>query len=556
MVMEKFWRDGPRVTTSLFDHIVAERRLNNIDRFLSPNWPDDLHDPSALDSLSTAVERLWRAVEADETIGIMGDYDMDGTPAAALLYEFFRLVGASVVVELPTRQAGYGLTTEYVEKFARRGVSLIVTVDCGIRDKTAVDAATALGMAVIITDHHEPPEEVVDVPSAFAIVNPNFGRRAYPFLGLAGAGVAAKLVDGLIRLSPHKYQAMIPANWFGWELDLVALATIADMVPLIGENRLFACCGLKIIRAGRRPGLRRLIETVGLTIEAVTYRDVAYKIIPPCNAAGRIDRMDDVFTLLVSRRVDEIDAAIGRIMTCWERSQSLTGRMVDEGRQKLDRLSDRGCLVADAGWHAGLTGVVAGRLAEERRGIVAVLAPAGAGVYRGSIRGIAGSHLPELLGQFRHLLVAFGGHPLAAGLTIKEENIPQLAAGLADNGAMAADGSQAISDGLITPGQTTLEALGSLERLEPWGVGNIEPTWSLRQVVLRDVRWLKDGAHLRAAALGEGIEQVPIIYFGAHKAKTLVDGSLDIYGTLGINEFRGNRSPQMIVKGMARHGQD
>lgn len=546
--MKKFWVDGSHVTTDLFSHTVATRSIADLERFMNPKWPDHLHDPFLLSDMEKAVARIWQAIQEKQAIGVVGDYDMDGTPGAALLAQFLALFNHPVDVILPTRSDGYGFSAAFVDRLCQNKTQLIITVDCGIRDETAVrHAREKYNCDVIITDHHECPESL---PPAFAVINPKRSDSHYPFRELCGTGVVFKLVQALIAQAPSEYRPSIPNGWLAWSLDLVVLATIGDMVPLVDENRVLAHYGLRVLQKTPRLGLSRLIQSLELQKEALTYSDISYKIIPKCNASGRLETMDDVFTLLATTDPAEADAAVKRVLVRSTQCQILLTNMMDHARQKLAEITDQPViLLADERWHPGLTGIVAGRLADEYKKPVGIFAEVEAQHYRGSMRSVPGLSLPVLLEQAASVLDKYGGHEQAAGLSFAKQNFDSFQQIMVNSVKDQPSKPSLMTDGTITADAALPSIVEKLNQLAPWGIGNPEPVWSFQNVTLRDVRWLSDGKHLRAVIPGEK-EQLTLIFFGVEAVKPFVEAHLDIYGTLAINEFRGNRTPQLMVKGM------
>ena len=547
------WQHGPKVTTSLFDHVITTRGITQATEFIEPRWPNDLHDPFLLPDMEKAVTRILQAVECGESIGIVGDYDMDGTPAAVLLYQLLGCLGAYPAVILPTRMEGYGFQQAFVDRLRQKNVSLIITVDCGIRDHATVDYAAERGIDVVVTDHHECSETL---PAALAVINPKRVDSGYPFRELSGTAVAFKLAEAIIGRLPKAHHNDVPKQWLAWSLDLVCMATISDMVPLVDENRLLAWYGLRVFRQSHRPGLRRLLEAIELDPSTFSYEDIAYKIIPKCNASGRMENMEAVFTLLASNDRELVDRAVRDILTRSTQSQMMLAAMLDAAEAKLHDQSTLGSviLLADDTWHPGLTGLVAGRLAEKHHRPVGIFAGIDATTYRGSMRSPKGISLPQLLAPATDVLGAFGGHEQAAGLSLLKQHFPVLQERLT---AQPLDSQSIIltTDGEVTVSQLTLADIESLTRLAPWGIGHPEPLWSLQNVRLDGVRWLKDGAHLKAS-VREGTDCVSLIYFNAQSVLPIVDTSLDIYGTVSINEFRGKRDVQFMVKGVRPHGEN
>ncbi len=538
----KHWKDGPEVATDLVSYIASTRSIDNIDRFIQPIWPDDLHDPFLLPDAGRAAQRLIEGIEKREKIGIVGDYDMDGTPGAALLYEFFKKWGNEAVVILPTRSQGYGFSPEFVERLNEQGVSLIITVDCGIRDFAAIERANALHCDVIIIDHHECD---TILPPAFAIINPKRVDSHYPFRELCGTGVAFKFLQAVAQMA----KSVNVEKQLAWSLDLVALATLGDMVSLKDENRVLVYYGLKVLQKTKRLGLRRLFQTMKVDLNLLTYRDIAYKIIPKLNASGRLESMDDVFTLLVSSDKEVIDAAIKRILIRDTQRQLLSDTVYKQAKIKLENDTLPSILIFyDPSWHPGVTGIVATRLSSEYDRPVGVLGSLDGELYRGSMRA-NGVNLPDLLTQVEVHLEKFGGHNEAAGLAVRSDQIEKLKQTLESVNLPKEETISIITDGTIQPELANRDTIERLDQFSPWGIGNEEPFWSLCHVHLEQIRWIGSSKNHLKGVIRWGEGSIDCIYFGAEKLRSFdYSQPIDLYGSLSINEFNGQRNVQMMIK--------
>lgn len=546
--MKKFWVDGPVVTTNLVDHVLTSRSISDRDLFFNPLWPDHLHDPSLLPDSESAVKRVWQAIRSKEKVGVIGDYDMDGTPGAALLSQFFGLFDITPIIILPTREEGYGFQPSFVDRLKKQDVSLIITVDCGIRDFAAVEHAKNQGIDTIIIDHHECG---TTLPAAIAIVNPKRLDSNYPFRELCGTAVAYKLLHAVAKDSSNLIADKM-YNWLAWSLDLVALATLGDMVPLVDENRLIAHYGLKVIRNGRRLGLQRFVAALGFTVSQIAYGDICYKIIPKLNASGRLETMDDVFLLLTSSNPDAIDMAIKRILTRDTQRQLLSKSIYAQAKQSVSADDLPAVIIlADKSWHPGVTGLVASRLCEEYGRPVGVLGSLDGVNFRGSMRSNKGVSLPPLLDQARDVLQKYGGHNEAAGLSLSADQMDHFKQ-LMRNIKLKTDEVILTTDGSISPQQADMTALDQLSQCLPWGIGNTEPQWSICGVKIDSVRWIGEGGQHLKAVVTKGPASLDIIYFGASQYQDFdFSQTIDVYGTLEVNEFRGARRPQLMVRGIA-----
>lgn len=538
--LKKPWRDGPLVKGSLFEWIS---RLRPEIAATSTRWPESVQKTDLID-IEKACERIWRAINANEIIAIVGDYDLDGTAATVVVWEFFTRCGVTPIVKLPTRAEGYGFSPDMVTELHDLGVTLIITVDCGITANTAVDAANTLGIDVVITDHHQCPPRL---PAALAVINPSRLDSSYRE-PLSGTGVAFKLVLALSQTTSTEYRSRATIELAAWSLDIVALATLADMVPLIGENRALVELGSKIIGRGRRRGLRRLILSLDLDLSMLSYRDWSYKIIPLLNSAGRIDHMEEVFTLLTASDDQIIDRAVAAIRAKQTQARIRLDSMVAEAQAQIESAPDVPLLlVKHETWHTGLTGLLAGRLASQVNKPTLVLAKTDGNLWRGSGRSAGGLDIHTFLQSLSELCIAFGGHPAAVGLTISDEMVSQFIDGLVDSRVIPITPEVFGSDGQLIPGQLAIEDVNQLASLAPWGVGNPEPTWSISQATVESVQSLSNGLHTKLRF--QEFPNLDILLFNSKKYSPITKGEpMDVCGTLSINEFRGVSTPQMVVR--------
>ncbi|MFH1059506.1 MAG: single-stranded-DNA-specific exonuclease RecJ [Pseudomonadota bacterium] len=485
--------------------------------FLSPGL-DQLPPPENLAGLPEAIKVLAPAILAGRTIGVAGDYDADGVTSTALMVDFLRQCGAPVVWDLPHRlHDGYGFSPQAAQRLAAAGARVIVTVDCGISDHAGVAAAHELGLQVVVSDHHQVPEGPL-VP-AEAVINPQQACCGFA-PHLAGVGVAFYLAAGLragLRAAGHF--GRVPEPNLRQSLDLVALGTTADVVPLVEHNRVLVAEGLKVLNQGRRVGLKALAQVAGIK-GALDARDLGFGLAPRVNAAGRLDSPDQALELLLSADPDQaLDLAHGLDRL----NQARRGLEQDIFHHAMElvgadpALQQARCLVlADAGWHRGVLGIVASRLVE-RTGRPAMLFALENGHAVGSGRSLPGFHLQQALCGLEHLLSHFGGHALAAGATLASGHLPRLAEGL-HQAAAAALPPLGVGLPLIIEAEAELAELGPetltwLERLAPLGPGNPEPLLMLRGVEVTGARLVGDNhlklsvqdGHRRLAAIGFGL---------------------------------------------------
>jgi len=434
---------------------------------------EDLHDPFLLRDLDVAVERIERALAGGERVFVHGDYDVDGITSTFLLCSVLRERGGQVEVRIPHRtRDGYGLSPEAMEDARRRGCRLVITVDCGVTAVAAVERGRALGLETIITDHHEPPPVL---PAAVAIVNPRRPGCAYPFKALAGVGVTFKLVQALLG----DRGGLERAREF---LDVVALGTIADVVPLVGENRILARLGLDCLNQRRRLGLKALMEVAGLAGRPVTSGQVAFVLAPRINAGGRMGNAEQGLRLLLARDAGEARDLAQSLEDDNQLRRRYDEEALTEAAQRVEsELGWPDCasiLLWSERWHAGVIGIVASRLVERfQRPAVLVALDGERG--RGSGRSLPGLDLNAVLAECADLLEAYGGHAFAAGLTVHRSRLPELRERLERlvRERLSADAyvPRLTIDAEARLGDCDLGLVEWLERMSPHGLDNPEP---------------------------------------------------------------------------------
>lgn len=439
-------------------------------RFLHP-CADDLHDPFLFASIKSCIQRIDQALAQKQKITVYSDYDADGTTAASILYLYFRSQSADIHIYTPHRhKEGYGMNMEAVKKIAADGTRLLITVDCGITNIEEVKLANKLGLDVIITDHHECPEVL---PPAAGIINPKQPGCAYPFRHLCGAGIAFKLVEAHAgRQTALSY------------IDLAALGTIADIVPLLGENRVIATLGLQKMQKDARPGIRMLAEAAGIPLKTIDSRSVSFGLAPRINAASRMDDAKLALKLLTAEKEEE--SAKGIAVTLCEHNktrQQIEEKILKSAYQRIETINLReewAVLLADDEWNTGVTGIVCSQLSEDLYRPVILFGAEGEN-YVGSARSTDEINIFEALNRFKELFVRFGGHAHAAGLTIKKENLPILREKLNEYLKSAYEESNIIKktyyDLHIDLQDATKKLIGELNQFKPYGQDNPAPVF-------------------------------------------------------------------------------
>ena len=519
-------------------------------RFLNPSL-DDLHDPSGLTDLDVGVDRLLRAVAAREPIAVHGDYDVDGITSTVMLRRALELLGGDVAHYIPDRlRDGYGLQPDAIERLHAQGVRVVVSVDCGIRSWEAADRARALGVDLIITDHHEPGTML---PSALAVINPRRADCTYPDKDLAGVGVALKVVQSLCARSDR-------TRWLPGFVKLAALGTLADVVPLRGENRIIAKLGLERLSAGPHTvGLNALLETSGLTGKRIGSDEVAFRLAPRINAAGRMSSPDLAMRLLLATG----DAAAAEARALAEtldaentRRREEEAGIVSEARRAIDRDPDIGAhnllVVWAEGWHRGVIGIVASKLVETFARPAIVLSIDG-DVAHGSGRSIPGFNLLEALEQCADVFVRYGGHKQAAGMVLETGRLKELRTRLA---AYADEtlGPEDLRPRLTVDGPLPLTAIGSrliadLGALEPFGPGNRRPVFHAVPVEVVDGPHPLKQRHLRMTVRQGGAKFRAIAWRAAERAAVYErhGSGLDLAFSLAENIYRGESFLELSV---------
>jgi single-stranded-DNA-specific exonuclease len=532
-------------------HALVNRRVGREDaarRFLDPVL-EDLHDPGEMRDLEAAAERILAAIERGERILVQGDYDVDGITSTFLLYSALEELGSRVEYRIPHRiKDGYGLTVEAIDEAKRRGCSLVVTVDCGITASEAIEHARSLGIDTVVTDHHEPPAVL---PNAVAIVNPLRPGCPYPFKSLAGVGVTFKLVERLLRGRGGLDRARR-------YLDVVALGTIADVVPLVGENRVLARLGLDRLNQEPRLGLRALIAVSALRGKRITSGHVAFVLAPRINAAGRMGNAEQGLRLLLARDQEEADTIARSLEEDNLQRRKHDEKVLEEAVRKVqDELSYPDCssiLLWSDSWHPGVIGIVASRLVERfQRPTVLVAIDGERG--RGSGRSLPGLDLTRLLDGCSDLLLAHGGHAFAAGLSVRRDRLPELRERLEQLVREQYRPDQFVQkvelDADLRASDCDMELVEWLERMAPHGLDNPEPLFRISDARLDHVQEVGNGKHVRFVARDDSGEVEGIGFGMGDRARELARaGRADLAFVPTRNDWSGESRVQLKLKGV------
>jgi len=508
-----YWRDIMETfgINGAVARVLATRlpSIEDVRIFLDKDF-NDIIPPEELPGVPEAGERLARALKRDEPILIHGDYDTDGVTSLALLYRNLKRLGATRVLPyIPDRfSEGYGLSAAGVRKAAEEGISLIVTVDCGITAVEEAGLARSLGIDLIITDHHEPLKEL---PEVVALVNPRLGN--YPFRELAGVGVAFKLLL-------HLYQIMrVDPKPLLWDLDLVALGTVADVAPVIGENRILVEYGIKVLSHTLKAGLKALAHTARVNGEIRPWH-ISYVLAPRLNAAGRLTSAHKSFELLITTSGAEALSIAQFLESENQRRQSIERGILSEAKEMLASQEDRMFMVADSeGWHEGVIGIVASRLSEQYNRPIALIARSKNGSSRGSARSIPGFHIQEALEELSYLFEDFGGHPMAAGFTIPNDYIEEFKEKIeeiARSRVKEIDLVPSIEiDTTVTFEEMSITFYRDYNRLGPFAFGNRAPVFLTRGARVRSLS--QEGGTLNIYADQDGVSAL-VTFSSPHPA--------------------------------------
>ncbi|MGH8066465.1 MAG: single-stranded-DNA-specific exonuclease RecJ [Candidatus Entotheonellia bacterium] len=542
--------------------LLANRGVSTIEaarEFLSPSL-QRLHDPFLMRGMSEAVERLIRGLRNQESIVIYGDYDVDGITATAVLSWFFREIGVPVPYYLPHRmREGYGLNAEAVRKLADQGTRILITVDCGITGHEEVQLARRLGMDVIVTDHHQVPPTL---PDAVAVLNPHQPECAYPAKELSGVGVAFKLIMALRgRLRQEsRWDGKIPN--LRRHLDLVALGTIADIAPLLGENRILVRHGLQELTHSQKLGVQTLKRVARIAEQDIGPRQVGFTLAPRLNAAGRLAAAKAGVELLLSDDAMRAEQLARYLDAVNRERQVVQAQIYEEAKAAIEAdggVDNRWAIVlASERWHPGVVGIVASKLVEEY-GRPTVLIGLEGETGKGSGRSIAAFHLYKALVACQELLAGFGGHEHAAGVRIHRDQVPPF--GEALNRVAREQLSQADCTPLLgIDAEVRLEEIDDtllqfIERLEPFGEGNPQPVFLARGVEVVGAPTLvgKEQQHLRLT-LRQGHMTLPAIGFAMGRRLTHAkDGVLDLAFTPQRHVWKAREECQMVLRDLTPH---
>jgi single-stranded-DNA-specific exonuclease len=510
-----------------------------------------VHDPFLLPDMDKAVQCINAAIENRRHVAVYGDYDVDGMTSSCLMADYLRSRGLECEIYIPGRvDEGYGMNNGAIDTLKEKGVSLIVTVDCGITDIDSVIYAQSIGIDVIVTDHHECKDVL---PPAKAVVNPKRPDSRYPNRTLAGVGVAFKLVCALAGEDKRE-------QIFEEYSDLVAIGTIADVVSVVGENRVLIKRGLEKINSKRcRAGIQSLIMEAGIDYREIKSADIGFSLAPRLNAAGRMGRTSLTVDLLLTKQHPQVDIYAAELCKLNHQRRELVSQIT---QQALDMINDRPdgnpVILAGHGWHQGVMGIVSSRLVDRYFLPCIMISIDENGVGRGSCRSMGYFNLYEALCSCSDLLINFGGHEMAAGITIKEENIEQFKRRFNEyyhsKVSIPSVPRLMLDFEVVKPGLLSLENVTALDELEPFGNGNAQPRLCIKGAFLNYMNPVGGGQHTRMRVTRFS-ESFDCIFFSAPMDSLEVSpgDTVDLAFELYINNFRGRRSVQFVITDIRKH---
>jgi len=540
----------------ILGYILNSRNIEDSKSFLHPLL-ENIPDSRNLFDSKWAAELIIESVNKGKKIVIHGDFDSDGICATSLLWDFlyrelsdFLSKRVDVIPYIPNRiEQGYGLTEDSLEDVLELGGELLISVDCGVRDEKLIKKYQKKNLSVIITDHHQPPENISPKLS-YPLVHQMFPTHEYPFPQICGTAVVFLLIQEIRRQVGMDYKITPDSKG----LDLVALATVTDLMPLIDVNRIFVSFGLKQIASGSREGLRQLCLRAGINFKDINSYHLGYLIGPRINAAGRIGSPMDAVKLLVSnneKTCNEISAELDDLNF---QRQKLTQEIKQQAEDQIPEKKFKVLFILGQDWHEGVIGLVAGKLLEEFH-VPVIVATQNGSLVKGSARSIQGFNITEALSKFDKYLERFGGHELAAGFTAKLDSIDEFVREFVEYAEEEITDKMLLSklnvDLVLESDKVNKKLIDDLSLLEPFGYGNPRPTICLRNlVVYRKTVMGKEENHLKLIVKGSGIDLLTLILFGAGEDKDEIekDSIIDVVGYPDLNIWNGNESVQFNVK--------
>lgn len=539
-------------SSEIIARVLANRKISSLKtsfQFFEPEL-ESLYNPFALKDMEKATNRIIDNINQQKPIFIYGDYDVDGTTGASMLYLALSDMGMQVVPYIPSRESeGYGLSKIGINKAHEQNINLILTCDCGINAFEPIKYANSLGIDVIITDHHIPDEKL---PDAYAILNPKRADCEYPFQFLCGGGVAFKLVCALAEKLDIELSEMYKY------LDLVTLGTCADMVPIVDENRIIVKHGLELLSNGSKPGIKALLESVGLNDKSLNVGQLVFGVAPKINAAGRLGDANRSVELLTTNDDKRAKSLANELIHENTKRQAIQQEVVDAAfnsiNANIDLTSDRAIVLAGKEWHPGVIGIVASKVKEEFHRPTVIISYDKEGLGKGSARSITGVDLYKALSASSHYLEDFGGHAMAAGLTVKEESFnsfKELFTHFVNENTSSDDLIPTITlEGILKLKDINSRFMDFLNKLAPYGPGNMRPNFASKRVeVIGNPRVIGNGDHI-IFKIRQNQKVISAIGFNMseHYEKLIKGLPIDLVYAIETNEWQGRTTVQLNVR--------
>lgn len=527
--------------------ILVNRNITTekeIELFLNPTR-EDFYDPFLIKDMDIAIKRIIKAIENQEKVTIYGDYDVDGITSITVLKSFLKDVGLEAKHYIPNRlKEGYGLNKPAIEKIAQEGCDLMITVDCGISGNNEIEYANSLGIETIITDHHEPGNEL---PNALAVIDNKRKDSEYPFRELAGVGVVFKVIQALGKTLGLKEESYLKY------LDIVCVGTISDIVPLVDENRVITKLGLMLIKQTKNIGLKSIINSSGY--KCIDSTTISFGVAPRINACGRMGKAEEALDLFLSTDINEVNKLTNKLNEHNKERQETEKAIFENAVEKIERErlnENRAIIVGGENWHHGVIGIVSSKITDMYFKPSILLSFEEDGIGKGSGRSIPGFDLHEALMKCLDNIEKFGGHSMAIGITIKKENLKKFKEEF-EKVAEEKHIEEIIPiiniDAKINLSDINKEMVESLSKLEPFGESNKTPIFAFKNLKIDSIRALSEGKHLKLT-LKDNNTIIDAIGFNIGKLaeEYRIGDKVDIAGILELNNFNGTQKMQINIK--------
>lgn len=527
--------------------ILSNRNITEEEQirlFLNPTR-NDFYDPYLITDMETAVERIIKAIENKEKVTIYGDYDVDGITSITVLKSFLKEIGLETSVYIPNRlDEGYGLNKNAIDKIAKDGCNLMITVDCGISGIEEIEYANSLGIETIVTDHHEPGNEL---PNAVAVIDNKRKDSKYPFRELAGVGVVFKLTQGLAKRLKLKEETYLKY------LDIVCVGTISDIVPLVDENRVIAKLGLMLVKQTKNIGLRSIINSSGYT--KIDSNTISFGVAPRINACGRMGKAKEALNLLLSTDINEVNELTQKLNDHNKERQETEKAIFENAVEKIEKENlnqNKAIILGGENWHHGVIGIVSSKITDMYFKPSILLSFEEGGIGKGSGRSIPGFDLHEALMQCLDTIEKFGGHSMAVGITIRKDKLEEFRKEfeeIAEKNEIDKIIPIINIDAKISLNEIDKEMVESIKQLEPFGEANKMPIFAFKNLKIDSIRALSGGKHLKLTLKNNNNIINAIGFNIGHLAEEyLIGDKVDVAGVLEINTFGGVDNLQINIK--------